>query len=63
MWRAWEHLRLDSALGIFTWLRDHADPHMTVLLDADGPLKGCSGRNGHSERPPAPLPVTPRPIS
>ena len=31
-WRAWEHLRLDPALGMSVWLRDHADHHMVVLL-------------------------------
>ena len=49
LWRAWEHLRQDAATGLSVWFRDHADHHMTVLLDADGPFKGCDGR--HSDRP------------
>ena len=43
-WRAWEHLRLDPALGMSVWLRDHADHHMAVLLGADGPLKAAPPR-------------------
>ena len=54
LWRAWEHLRQDAATGLSVWFRDHADHHMTVLLDADGPFKGCDGH--HSERPLEPLP-------
>ncbi|MFC3688915.1 DUF4913 domain-containing protein [Aquipuribacter hungaricus] len=50
LWRAWEHLRLDPALGISIWLRDHADPHMAALLNPDGPFKGCSPDRGHGAR-------------
>ena len=50
LWRAWEHLRLEPATGMSIWLRDHADHHMTVLLDPDGPFKGCSPEKGHGER-------------
>ena len=49
LWRAWEHLRQDAATGLSVWFRDHADHHMTILLDADGPFKGCDGR--HSDHP------------
>ena len=59
LWRAWEHLRLDAATGLSVWFRDHADHHMTVLMAADGPFKGCDGT--HSERPVEPLPSTPPP--
>ncbi len=51
LWRAWEHLRLDPALGMSVWFRDHADPHMSVLLDADGPFKGCSPEEGKGHSP------------
>jgi hypothetical protein len=57
IWRAWEYLRLDPATGISTWLRDHADPHMAVLLSSNGPLRGCKPEL-HSPRPLAPLPST-----
>jgi hypothetical protein len=59
LWRAWEHLRLDAATGLSAWFRDHADHHMRILLDADGPLKGCDGT--HSQRPLDPLPHQPPP--
>ncbi|WP_240644289.1 DUF4913 domain-containing protein [Antribacter gilvus] len=39
MWRAWEHLRLDPATGPSVWWRDHADPHMRVLLSPHGPFR------------------------
>lgn len=56
LWRAWEHLRLDAATGISLWFRDHADPHMAMLLDADGPFKRCSPTKGHGrELDPLPL--------
>ncbi len=51
LWRAWEHLRLDPALGMSVWFRDHADHHMNVLLDADGPFKGCSSQEGKGHSP------------
>lgn len=51
LWRAWEHLRLEPAVGVSVWFRDHADHHMTVLLDSDaGPFKYCTGDRGHSSR-------------
>jgi Domain of unknown function (DUF4913) len=59
LWRAWEHLRQDAATGLSVWFRDHADHHMTILLDADGPFKGCDGR--HSDRPIEELPHDPPP--
>lgn len=59
LWRAWEHLRQDPATGLSVWFRDHADHHMTVLLDADGPFKGCDGQ--HCEHPVEELPHDPPP--
>ena len=38
LWRAWESLRLDPALGISVWLRDHADYHLGVLMSPTGPF-------------------------
>jgi hypothetical protein len=57
LWRAWEHLRLDPATGMSVWFRDHADHHMAVLLDSDGPFKRCSVDKGHGERQLEPLPL------
>ncbi|RQN02012.1 DUF4913 domain-containing protein [Aeromicrobium camelliae] len=42
LWRSFEALRLDPALGMSTWLLQHADPHMAVLTDPQGPFKGCN---------------------
>jgi hypothetical protein len=49
LWRAWEFLRLDPHTGMSVWFRDHADHHMSVLLNADGPFKGCKPA-AHAER-------------
>jgi len=42
LWRAWEHLRLDPSTGMSVWWRDHADHHMAVLFDPDGPFAGAA---------------------
>jgi hypothetical protein len=57
IWRAWEHLRLESALGVSTWFLNHADPHMRVLMDKEGPFKKCA-YDGHKS-PPAEKAVLP----
>lgn len=49
MWRAWEYLRRDGALGSSTWWIHHADPHMGVLMAPNGPFKRCS-YDGHAPR-------------
>ncbi|QDG87103.1 DUF4913 domain-containing protein [Pseudarthrobacter sp. NIBRBAC000502770] len=46
IWRAWEHLRLEPALGVSTWWLNHADPHMRILMDTEGPFKKCA-YDGH----------------
>jgi len=61
IWRAWEHLRKDPTLGMSSWLRDHGDPHMAVLMSSDGPLKGCSPAKGHNDRDWHTLPLQPPP--
>lgn len=57
LWRAWEHLRLDPALGMSQWFLHHCDPHLRELMNADtGPLAKCSVTDGHaSVRPLPPL--------
>ena len=54
MWRAWEHLRLDAATGSSIWWIEHADHHMPILLDPDGPFSKSTDRNKHGD----PLPYT-----
>ena len=41
LWRSREHLRLDPATGMSVWWRDHADHHMAVLLNPQGPFYNC----------------------
>ncbi|MFE1103258.1 DUF4913 domain-containing protein [Nocardiopsis alba] len=57
LWRAWENLRLDGATGMSTWWRDHADYHMNILFDPEGPF----GRSEDENKPGAPLPYDPPP--
>ncbi len=54
LWRSWEHLRLDPATGMSVWLRDHADHHLGVLWDPDGPFAKSTAQ----ARPGEPLPYT-----
>ncbi|MBF5083754.1 DUF4913 domain-containing protein [Quadrisphaera sp. INWT6] len=61
LWRAWEYLRREPALGMSTWWRDHADPHMAVLMSAEGPFRHCDAEKGHSERL-QPLPLEDFPV-
>jgi hypothetical protein len=49
MWRAWEHLRLDGATGSSIWWIEHADHHMPILLDPDGPFAKSTDRNKHGD--------------
>ena len=57
MWRSWEHLRLDPATGMSVWLRDHADPHLAVLMSPTGPWARSTDKAGPNE----PLPYDPPP--
>ncbi|MFJ8195268.1 DUF4913 domain-containing protein [Streptomyces sp. NPDC096094] len=59
LWRAWEHLRLDPALGMSMWFLHHCDPHLRQIMDGDtGPLAKCSINDGHEmRRPLEPLPL------
>jgi hypothetical protein len=61
LWRAFEHLRLDGALGLSVWLRDHVDHHMPILMDTNGPMHGCNIEKGHAEGRLAGLPCEPPP--
>lgn len=54
LWRSWEHLRLDPATGMSVWLRDHADHHLAVLMDPEGPWR----RAEDSSEAEAPLPYS-----
>lgn len=54
LWRSWEHLRLDPATGMSVWLRDHADHHLGILWDPEGPF----AKSTDQARPGDPLPYT-----
>ena len=58
MWRAWEALRLDPALGASTWLLHHGDPGMAALTKPHGTFHRCSPE---AHRVWEPLPVIPPP--
>lgn len=58
LWRAWENLRFDPALGMANWWTHYADPHVRALMDPHtGPFVRCA--DGH--QPNGPLPVDPVP--
>ncbi|MFI6580975.1 DUF4913 domain-containing protein [Embleya sp. NPDC050493] len=62
LWRAFEYLRRDPALGVSIWWTHHADPHLRALMDPDvGPFAVCDPRDGHSSSPLPALPLTPVP--
>lgn len=63
LWRAWEHLRHDPTIGMSVWWRDHADYHMAVLMDPDGPFATADATaGGNQTKKGAPLPYeTPPP--
>lgn len=50
LWRAWEHLRQEPTTGMSVWWRDHADHHMAVLMDSDGPFAGVEGTENACKR-------------
>ncbi|MGW3623721.1 DUF4913 domain-containing protein [Streptomyces sp. NPDC000880] len=46
VWRAFEYLKPDAALGLSNWWLHHADPHLSALMDpVTGPFVRC--RSGH----------------
>lgn len=49
LWRAWEHLRLDPSTGMSVWWRDHADHHMAVLMDPEGPFAAADRYDDENE--------------
>lgn len=51
LWRAWEHSRLDASTGMSVWWRDHADHHMSVLLNPDGTFHSCTPSQHYDPKP------------
>lgn len=59
LWRAFEFLRQDPALGLSTWWLQHADPHLRALMHPQfGPFVACDPRDGHGDMQPGGLPAT-----
>ena len=42
LWHSWEALRLEPGTGMASWLRDHLDHQLPVLLGRGGPFAQCS---------------------
>ncbi len=42
LWRSWEVLRLDPAMGMVTWLTNYLDPQLLALLGRAGPFSQCA---------------------
>jgi hypothetical protein len=50
LWRSWEVLRLDPAMGMVSWLTNYLDPQLLALLGRAGPFSQCAvGR--HAPQP------------
>jgi len=62
LWRSWEHLRQDPSTGMSVWWRDHADHHMSVLMDPQGPFAAADATASENQCSKGqPLPYTPPP--
>jgi Domain of unknown function (DUF4913) len=42
LWHSWEALRLQPGTGMASWLRDHLDHQLPVLMGRSGPFAQCS---------------------
>jgi hypothetical protein len=42
LWQSWEAMRLQPGTGTASWLRDHLDHQIPVLLGRSGPFAQCS---------------------
>nr|WP_246168731.1 DUF4913 domain-containing protein [Arthrobacter luteolus] len=61
MWRSWEHLRQDPSTGMSAWWRDHADHHMSALMDPQGPFNAAdTASRENQETKGGPLPYAAR---
>lgn len=59
LWRTWEQARLEPVTGMATWLREHLDHHVPILLGPQGPFALCEpGR--HEDMPPRPVDPLPQ---
>ena len=42
LWRPWETLRIDAAIGMAMWLTNYLDPQLAMLFGRGGPFSQCS---------------------
>lgn len=60
IWREWEQHRLPSGAGMSVWWRDHADHHLTALMESSRtPFRQCSPTQHRDHL--QPLPSDPAP--
>ena len=51
LWRSWEALTRDPALGMATWLTHHLDPQLPLLMGNRGPFARCSDDRHEAAKP------------
>ncbi|MGH8774411.1 MAG: DUF4913 domain-containing protein [Jiangellaceae bacterium] len=51
LWRSWEALSRDPALGMATWLTQHLDPQLPQLMGNRGPFARCSDERHEAAKP------------
>jgi hypothetical protein len=51
LWRSWEALIRDPALGMATWLTQYLDPQLPQLMGNRGPFARCSDERHESAKP------------
>lgn len=56
LWLSWEELRRSGPLGASVWWKDHADYHMAMLMDSDGPFYDAADGDDNRTSAGAPLP-------
>ncbi|CAM5539035.1 DUF4913 domain-containing protein [Leifsonia shinshuensis] len=61
LWLSWEELRRSGPLGASVWWKDHADYHMAVLMDPDGPFYDAADGDQNRNQAGQPLPYEPPP--
>jgi hypothetical protein len=59
LWRAWEFLRLEGALGMSVFWRDHLESHMRVITAENGPFWQVRSSMDYTGEPPAVWPAEP----
>lgn len=61
LWLSWEELRRSGPVGPSVWWKDHADYHMAVMMDPDGPFYNAADGDQNRNQAGQPLPYEPPP--